>query len=322
MSATAKRKLDDIKETEDEKEEEIKQGDEKIEGKKKKKRKIQRCDTKEVNATAESISTILKTKSPDTPSKMDEKVQSKSNESSTTEEKKEDPVIESGFLAFTDTNPWEATSTINADNTETNDTDEPKGNTSWKFNMDDFNETDTTAWDFSGYEPTESKDKDEEKDKSKEDSVNEEEKKKKEETSTTLSYQKKLSNGEDNERVLCEIGQVKLYRLDSDLNEWVSCGEGRVRINVPTSSDNLEPPRIIMRNTGTNRVILNDLLRPQTEFKLDGTRIRITFVRPDTSVTFVLKFTRNLQRASEFAQAMTTLREKQSKTQTIEKASS
>ena len=313
MSSTAKRKLDDVEEN--------------VEGEvdeKKKKRKIQRCDTKEVNATAESISTILKTKSPE-----------KSDSTTTTnvtnaDEKKEEPVIESGFLAFADTNPWATTSATNEDSKETNswdtttntdskETNDNKSegdsnNASWKFTMDDFSTNDTTSWDFSGYvPPTENKD---EKDKSKEDPKNDEESKDSAaaEVETSLSYQKKLSNGEDNERVFCEIGQVKLYRLDNESSEWVSCGEGRVRINVPTSSseDSDADPRIIMRNMGTNRVILNDLLRPQTEFKLDGTRIRITFVRPSSSVTFVLKFTRNLQRASEFAKAMTTLQKKAS----------
>ena len=313
MSSTAKRKLDDVCE---EKVEEVNE--------KKKKRKIQRCDTKEVNATAESISTILKTKSPE---KSDSTTTTTNAE--TTDEKKEEPVIESGFFAFADTNPWATTSetnedsketsswdtTTNTDSKETNDTSKSEGdsnNTSWKFTMDDFGTNDNTSWDFSGYDPA--KEKKDEKDTSKEDPKNDEEAKEKEEVETSLSYQKKLSNGEDNERVFCEIGQVKLYRLDNESSEWVSCGEGRVRINVPTSSseDSDADPRIIMRNTGTNRVILNDLLRPQTEFKLDGTRIRITFVRPSSSVTFVLKFTRNLQRASEFAQAMTTLQKKSS----------
>ena len=171
MSSTAKRKLDDVEEN--------------VEGEvdeKKKKRKIQRCDTKEVNATAESISTILKTKSPEKSdsTKTTTTTTTITTKNATTDEKKEEPVIESGFLAFADTNPWATTSatnedskettsswdtTTNADSKETNDTSKSEGdsnNTSWQFTMDDFGTNDNTSWDFSGYDPA--KEKKDEKD--------------------------------------------------------------------------------------------------------------------------------------------------------------
>jgi len=270
MSSKVKRKHDDIADTDNG----VKKTEEEEE---KKKRKIQRCHTQEVNDTADSIS-ALKTKSPQKRKEEGEE-ESKKEETTTTTTKPEDASIESGFLAFTNTNPWGTTSV----------------STSTSFESDDKKQEETNN------------------NNTKDNKVEEET------TTTTLTNQRQLSNGEDNERVLCESGQVKLYRLDSDTSEWVSCGEGRARINVPSSKDNGELPRIIMRNNGTNRVILNDILRSETEFKRDGTRIRITFVRPDSSVTFVLKFARNAERASEFAKAMTTLQNESKKKEDEEK---
>ena len=313
MSSKVKRKHDDIADTDNG----VKKTEEEEE---KKKRKIQRCDTQEVNDTADSIS-ALKTKSPQ--KRKEEGEEESKKEETTTTTKPEDASIESGFLAFTNTNPWGTTSVSTSTSFESDDKKQEEtnnNNTSWEFSMDGFNSCDTTNWDFSGYETKKNDDK---KEDNKEESTTTTEKKdnkvEEETTTTTLTNQRQLSNGEDNERVLCESGQVKLYRLDSDTSEWVSCGEGRARINVPSSKDNGELPRIIMRNNGTNRVILNDILRSETEFKRDGTRIRITFVRPDSSVTFVLKFARNAERASEFAKAMTTLQNESKKKEDEEK---
>jgi len=95
------------------------------------------------------------------------------------------------------------------------------------------------------------------------------------------------TNGEEGEDSLFEESHVTLKKFmkkdDSTNPKWCGAMIGRLRLLVPSNGKSSPPPRIILRQIGTNDLLLNSLVELSTKWETIDTSNRsgVTFSAVD-----------------------------------------